>query len=45
MLRKPRMYMAYRPSHVIYRGNNCDTCFYTDYDYLFYIECLQEAYR
>jgi putative transposase len=31
------------PSHVIQRGNNRDACFYSDQDYLFYLECLQDA--
>lgn len=43
MPRKPRMYMAGVPSHVIQRGNNRDACFYTEQDYLFYLECLQDA--
>ena len=43
MPRKPRMYMAGVPSHVIQRGNNRDACFYGDQDYLFYLECLQDA--
>ena len=37
------MYMAGVPSHVIQRGNNRDACFYSDQDYLFYLECLQDA--
>ena len=43
MPRKPRMYMAGVPSHVIQRGNNRDACFYADQDYLFYLECLHDA--
>jgi len=31
------------PSHVISRGNNRSTCFYTDDDYVFYLQCLSEA--
>lgn len=43
MPRKPRMYMAGVPSHVIQRGNNRDICFFAEQDYLFYLECLQTA--
>lgn len=45
MPRKQRMYMAGVPSHVIQRGNNRDVCFYSEQDYLFYLECLQDACR
>ena len=43
MPRKPRMYMAGMPCHVVQRGNNRDACFYTEQDYLYYLECLQDA--
>lgn len=43
MPRKPRMYMAGVPCHVIQRGNNRTPCFFSDEDYLFYLECLIEA--
>jgi putative transposase len=43
MPRKPRMYMAGVPSHVIQRGNNREACFYSEQDYLFYLECLKDA--
>ncbi|KZY89490.1 transposase [Oleiphilus sp. HI0081] len=43
MPRKPRMYMAGVPCHVIQRGNNREACFFSDQDNQFYLECLQEA--
>lgn len=43
MPRKPRMYMAGVPCHVIQRGNNRTACFFSDDDYLFYLECLKDA--
>lgn len=45
MPRKPRMYLAGIPCHVIQRGNNRDACFYAEQDYPFYLECLQDACR
>lgn len=45
MPRKPRMYLAGMPCHVIQRGNNRDACFYAEQDYQFYLECLQAACR
>lgn len=43
MPRKPRMYMAGVPCHVIQRGNNRNACFYAEQDYLFYLDCLRDA--
>lgn len=43
MPRKARMFLPDVPCHVICRGNNRDACFYTDDDYLFYLECLKDA--
>ncbi len=43
MPRKPRMYMAGMPCHVIQRGNNREACFFTEQDYLFYLDCLDDA--
>ncbi len=43
MPRKPRMYMAGIPCHVIQRGNNRNACFYREDDYLFYLDCLSDA--
>ncbi len=37
------MYMAGVPCHVIQRGNNRATCFFTTQDYRFYLECLGDA--
>lgn len=45
MPRKPRMYLAGVPCHVIQRGNNRDACFYAEQYYQFYLECLQDACR
>ena len=45
MPRKPRMYLAGLPCHVIQRGNNRSVCFITDQDYQFYLDCLIEACR
>lgn len=43
MPRKQRMYLADVPAHVIQRGNNREACFYAEQDYLFYLDCLQNA--
>jgi len=43
MPRKTRMFLPDVPCHVISRGHNRDACFYTDEDYLFYLECLKDA--
>ena len=40
---KARMYLPEVPCHVIQRGNNRDACFYSEQDYLFYLECLYDA--
>ena len=45
MPRKPRMYVAGVPSHVVQRGNNRDICFHSDQDYRFYLDCLGDACR
>ena len=42
MPRRARISIADIPHHIVQRGNNRDTCFYSDQDYLFYLECLQE---
>jgi len=36
MPRKPRMFQANMPCHVISRGNNRNACFFAHEDYLFY---------
>ena len=43
MPRKSRMFLPGVPCHVVSRGNNRDACFFADDDYLFYLECLNEA--
>ena len=43
MPRKPRMYIPDVPCHVVQRGNNRDTTFYTEEDYNFYLTCLVEG--
>ena len=43
MPRKPRMYLAGVPCHVIQRGNNREACFFAEQDYLFYLDCLEDA--
>jgi putative transposase len=45
MPRKPRMYLPDVPCHVIQRGNNRSTCFFTDNDRRFYLHCLGDACR
>ena len=43
MPRKPRMYMAGTPAHIVQRGNNRDTCFFAKDDYRIYKEWLGDA--
>lgn len=43
MARLPRLYVEGVSQHVVQRGNNRDVCFYTDADYAFYAQRLQEA--
>ena len=43
MPRKQRPYLPGVPCHIISRGNNREACFYSDDDYLFYLECLADA--
>ncbi len=43
MPKKPRMYQPDVPCHVIQRGNNREACFYSDRDYQFYLDCLEDA--
>jgi putative transposase len=42
MPRRPRLVVRKIPLHIIQRGNNRQACFFSDDDYLFYLECLQE---
>ena len=43
MPRKPRMYLAGVPVHVVQRGNNRDACFFSEGDYLAYKGWLGDA--
>jgi putative transposase len=43
MPRKPRMYLPYIPTHVVHRGNNRLPSFFTDKDYWYYLQCLNDA--
>jgi putative transposase len=43
MARLPRFILPGQPQHVIVRGNNREPVFYTDEDYRFYLEKLQQA--
>jgi putative transposase len=43
MARLPRFTLPGQPQHVIVRGNNREPIFYSDADYLFYLEKLQQA--
>lgn len=43
MPRKPRMFLPGVPCHVIQRGNNREATFFSEQDYLFYLECLSSA--
>jgi putative transposase len=45
MARLPRLDLAGIPQHVIQRGNNRNPCFFDTEDYVFYLECLNEAAR
>lgn len=45
MPRKPRMYLADIPAHIVQRGNNRDACFFSDDDYLFYLDVLGQGLR
>jgi len=43
MPRKPRVYLAGVACHAIQRGNDRQPCFYSEEDYLFYLDCLYDA--
>ena len=45
MPRKPKMYLAGIPAHIVQRGNNRDACFFSDDDYLFYLDVLGQGLR
>jgi putative transposase len=42
MPRRPRIAVAGIPWHIIQRGNNRSACFFTDDDYLYYLDQLQQ---
>ena len=43
MARKPRFNLPGIPQHIIQRGNNREPCFFTEQDYLFYLDHLRKA--
>ena len=43
MARLPRYFVKGQAQHIIQRGNNREPVFVGDEDYLFYLECLQDA--
>jgi len=43
MPRKPRIYLAGVPSHVVQRGNHRNTCFFAKDDYRFQVKRGQRA--
>jgi putative transposase len=45
MPRKPRMYLPGVPAHIVQRGNNRDACFFSDDDFLYYLEVLGQGLR
>ena len=45
MPRRSRIIVPNIPLHVIQRGNNRQTCFFAEEDYLFYLEWLREYAR
>lgn len=42
MPRRARLSLPGIPWHIIQRGNNRSACFYTDEDYLYYLDTLRE---
>ena len=43
MARLARYFVEGQPQHIIQRGNNREPIFAVERDYVFYLECLQEA--
>lgn len=43
MARRPRLFIANFPYHIIQRGNNKNPIFFNDKDYLFFLKVLKEA--
>ena len=42
MARRPRLNLPNIPQHVIQRGNNRQACFFTEQDYVVYLDKLNE---
>ena len=40
--RRIRLVVSKIPLHIIQRGNNRQSCFYNESDYIFYLDCLLE---
>jgi putative transposase len=45
MARKPRLCLVGMPHHIVQRGNNKDPIFFSDGDYLLFLDILREAKR
>ena len=45
MPRRPRIHLPGVPIHLVQRGHNRDACFFTDEDYLAYLEWLGDALK
>ncbi len=43
MPRRPRMYLPGIPAHIVQRGNNREPCFFSQDDYVYYLQCLKHA--
>lgn len=43
MARRPRLFVADIPYHIVQRGNNKNPIFFSDEDYVFFLEVLREA--
>ncbi len=40
---KSRMYLPGIPCHVVQRGNDRNPCFFEEENYLFFLDCLEDA--
>lgn len=43
MARRPRLFVADIPYHIVQRGNNRNSIFFSDEDYVYFLEVLREA--
>jgi REP-associated tyrosine transposase len=43
MPRRPRLYIPGVPAHIVQRGNNRQPCFFSEFDYQFYLETLRRG--